>query len=360
MIELRLQVDPLPLDEPTVVRLVERPPENDFDATLIQMDTGRREYDFRGFSMTVHAPDSMDLRDDVLLLIPGKRTAHRLIRADSKHNTFLVTEQCDQLCVMCSQPPKKHHYDLFTQFAQAAFLAPHNAYIGVSGGEPTIHKDRLFGFLRTAAASRPDLKFHVLTNGQHLARDDLCALRELGHGRVLWGVPVYSAVPAVHDEIVGKAGAYAQLMRGLDVLFSAGADVELRTVVMSQNFEGLPALADQISVRLPFVAVWALMQMERIGHGRMNWKSSFKDTSVDFGALARALDIAQARGVNAVLYNFPLCSVPGSYRNIAPSTISDWKRAYVDFCDSCAERSACGGFFEWYKHDEGFKRLAAL
>ena len=30
-----------------------------------------------------------------------------LFRASSKHNSFLVTEQCNHYCLMCSQPPKK-------------------------------------------------------------------------------------------------------------------------------------------------------------------------------------------------------------------------------------------------------------
>ncbi len=77
---------------------------------------------------------------DVILMFPEQRTAHRLIRANSQHNTLLVTEQCDQLCVMCSQPPKKHHVDLFDQFSAAIRLAPPHAFIGLSGGEPCFTK----------------------------------------------------------------------------------------------------------------------------------------------------------------------------------------------------------------------------
>jgi hypothetical protein len=119
-------------------------------------------------------------------------------------------------------------------------------------------------------------------------------------------------------------------------------------------------LAQQIAVRLPFIERWAIMQLENIGYGRMNWKSSFKDTSSDFGELSRAVDMATAKGMAVSLYNFPLCSVPAGYRRLAPATISDWKNKHEDFCDGCSARGECGGFFEWYDHRHGFSQLGAL
>ena len=203
-------------------------------------------------------------------------------------NTLLITEQCDQLCVMCSQPPKKHHVDFFDQFAIAAKLAPSGAYIGISGGEPLLHKERLFEFLVSTAAARPDLRFHILTNAQHFEADDLKRLDEIGLERVLWGIPLYACDEELHDGIVGKPGAFHRLERNLAFLTRAGASVELRTVVMQQNWNALPALAGYIATRLPIVSVWALMQLERIGYGRMNWRKTFKDTSTDFSALTSA------------------------------------------------------------------------
>ena len=31
-----------------------------------------------------------------------------LFRSSSNHNSILLTEQCDNYCLMCSQPPKDH------------------------------------------------------------------------------------------------------------------------------------------------------------------------------------------------------------------------------------------------------------
>lgn len=357
MIDLRLKIEPMPIVEPLVMRLQDQFSESDHDAVLIEKTAHSREYDFNGFSATIYVEEDVDLQGDVLLILPGKAVAHRLIRANSRHNTFLVTEQCDQLCVMCSQPPKKHHNDIFDQLGIAASLAPQNAYIGISGGEPLLHKERLFQLLKDAAANRPDLRFHILSNGQHFAPDDMNFLEELGPDRVLWGIPLYAAEPALHDQIVGKTGAFNRLQANFAMLAETGASIELRTVILKQNWSSLPALADYAWTKLPFIRTWALMQLENIGYGRMNWDISFQDTSIDFSNLSKAVNLAMTRGLNVSLFNFPLCTVPRDYRRFAPSTISDWKRKYLPQCDNCEIRSTCGGFFEWYVHEKGFERV---
>ena len=362
MIDLRLEIDPLPIVEPLVIRLRNEPAkcETEHDAVLVEGNGTRLEYDYNGFSLGLRRRDDENFDGDVILAFPGQRTAHRLIRSASPHNTFLVTEQCDQLCVMCSQPPKKHHADLFSQFAVAASLAPVNATIGISGGEPLLHKDRLFSMVEAVASARPDIRFHILSNGQHLSAEDVGRLVSIGTERIFWGIPLYAADGLTHDRIVGKDGAFDKLQRGLAVLMKAGASVELRTVVMQQNEDRLVELADFLFTRLSYIEVWAIMQMERIGYGRMNWATCFHDSSTDFAQIAKAIDVSAARGISVALYNFPLCSVPAQYREFALSTISDWKRKYLNICEKCGSRAACGGFFEWYSHNEGFAALGAL
>lgn len=361
MIQLRLPVEPLPIVEPLVIRLRDTAQDlGPHDALLIDTSATRKEYDFHGFSVALEAPESTQLDNDVIMVVPGQASARRLIRAGSAHNTLVVTEQCDQLCVMCSQPPKKHHVDFFDYLETAASLAPVGAYIGLSGGEPLLHKARLFGMLLSLSRSRPDLRFHILSNGQHFDRQDISILTEIGIERILWGIPLYSADALTHDTIVKKDGAYDRLMESFVTLFEAGAMIELRTVVLQQNYDCLPALASFIGTMLPFLDRWAIMQLENIGFARMNWGSSFKDTSTDFGNIGRAINITEAGGVSVQLYNFPLCSVPERYRAFGHATISDWKNKHQSFCASCRARSECGGFFEWYDHARGFKELGPL
>lgn len=360
MIPLRLKAELPPIDEPLVVRLRDRHAgdfHDDREAALIGIAEGWREYDFNGFSLRIEAEPGQSLDGDVVMAFPGRPVVHRLIRARSRHNTFLVTERCDQLCVMCSQPPKQAHLDLFAQFGQAALLAPLGATIGISGGEPLLFKEQIFALIGNTLSVRPDLRFHVLTNAQHFDSDDGPFLHGRARDRVLWGIPLYAPDAADHDAIVVKDGAFARLFQSVATLAKAGAQIELRTVVTRRNAALLPRLARLIATELPFCTSWALMQLEPIGFGRMNWDTLFHDSSVDFGPIARALNIALARDIDVALYNFPLCTIPEEYRTYAPSTISDWKQKYLETCQGCSLKTRCGGFFEWYDPDRGFARV---
>lgn len=359
MIPLRLRSQCEAKLPPFVVRISDALSCHEADAALISHEPGILTYRARNADFRIKDVVPADILGDVLLVDPRRQIAHRLIRAGSPHNTFLITEQCDQLCLMCSQPPKPHHEDMFGHFLSAALLAPVGAEIGLSGGEPLLHKVRLIAFLDAVLTDRNDLSFHILTNGQHFDPSDLPWLRR-HRRRLLWGIPIYSATSSMHDEIVGKDGAFGNLTRNLALLELAGAAVELRTVILKQNEPDLPDLADFITRQLPFASRWAIMQMERIGYGRMNWNRCFFDNSTNFAKLGIAIDVMRARRQDVELYNFPLCTVPPPYQNLAMKAISDWKRKYLSACSSCAERQNCGGFFEWYREDDGFMEIHPL
>lgn len=298
-----------------------------------------------------------DVAGDVLLVDPARGQIERLIRANSPHNTLLVTERCDQLCQMCSQPPKKTHEDRFALLEQACLLAPDHATIGITGGEPTLYKADLFALLESVLAQRADLSFHVLTNGQHFDENDCERLRDGCCRRVLWGIPLYARSPNIHDTIVAKVGAYEVLHESFGWLLRAGARVELRTVLMSENAQELHALAHHIAHRLSFIEQWSIMQLESIGFARNRWRRLLFDHADNFAPVSVALDRARLHGVRPALFNFPLCTVPPAYRQFAVRSISDWKQKFVEPCDACSSRSACGGFFEWHP-DEDAKRWA--
>ena len=294
----------------------------------------------------------VEVLGDVLLIDPQARTAERLIRAKSPHNTLLVTERCDQLCQMCSQPPKKTHNDRFALLQKACLLAPQRLVIGITGGEPTLYRQDLLNLIETVLDARPDLSFHVLTNGQHFEADDGERLRNPIFERVVWGIPIYSAEPALHDEIVGKPGAFERLHESLGYLARAGARIEQRTVVLSTNATTFERLAAHVTSRLPFVESWAIMQLENIGFARNRWTSLLFDHAANFAPIAAAINRAVLHDQYVQLFNFPLCTVPEQYRQFAVRSISDWKQKYASACADCSARQSCGGFFEWHPQQD--------
>lgn len=306
--------------------------------------------------IVVEGVSARDLDGDIVLVHPGgdrPGRIERILRAGSNHNTLLITERCDQLCIMCSQPPKKTHVDRFSAFEEACLLAEPNALIGVSGGEPTLYKNQLCSMLERVLSARPDVEFHVLSNAQHFDAADVERLRSPLYRRVSWGIPIYAAEPVLHDAIVGKCGAFDRLEESFAHLIMAGARVELRTVLLSENMAKLPELARYISSRLRFIEVWSIMQLENIGFARNRWSNLYVNHSVNFEPIATALEQAVLHGVSAQLFNFPRCSVPEPIRMYTVASISDWKRKYMPACSGCREREQCCGFFEWHPEDDG-------
>jgi His-Xaa-Ser system radical SAM maturase HxsC len=318
------------------------------DARLLVENEGAAVFAGDAGLLEVFGVPAQDMNGDVVLVEPSGRRVERLLRAGSSHNTLLVTERCDQLCQMCSQPPKKTHNDRFKVLTEAALLAEPGAVVGITGGEPTLYKAELLAMMETVLTQRPDLQFHVLTNGQHFEDEDVERLRQPLYRRVQWGIPLYAASPDLHDMIVGKVGAFSRLKDSFARLILAGANVELRTVLLSSNLEELPAIARFVCSRLRFVDAWSIMQLENIGYARARWAHLYVDHSLAFAPIAQAIDMATLHGVSARLFNFPRCTVPAPYRELAAASISDWKRRYAAACTDCSEQQECSGFFEWH------------
>jgi His-Xaa-Ser system radical SAM maturase HxsC len=313
-------------------------------------------------SFTVHGFENDDLRGDVLLCYPERGNAQRLIRRNSAHNTILFTEKCDQLCVMCSQPPKNSDYSwIFPHYMNAILLADEGIRIGISGGEPTLYLDPLLEILEKVAEDRPDISFHILSNAQHISREYVERLRVIhGNLQVLWGIPLYSHKPELHDEIVGKEGAFECLLNNLFNLAASGAQIELRTVVTLLNAQDLPSLSKFIASSIPFISVWAIMAMEPIGYAKANKAQVFYDHSLFPEPILAAIDYGELRGINPKLYNFPRCTIPPGHRDFCTDSISDWKKKYLSVCNDCSEKDACCGFFEWYDDNWRWQGVATI
>lgn len=351
MIPLMLDVH-TDADAPFVVRVGDAGPGR---AARIGGDAERGLYTSEAGLFEVGLGTAGDLEGDVLLVDPLKGRAERLFRRGSLHNTLLVTERCDQLCVMCSQPPKKSHEDRFALLTEACLLADPGETIGISGGEPTLFKSQLLDMVETVLSMREDLSFHILTNGQHFEADDVSRLRSPVYDRVEWGIPLYAANPVLHDNVVAKPGAFERLEQSLAVLLMAGSLVELRTVLLHDNIDFLPELARHVTARLSFIGAWSIMQLENIGFARNRWHNLYVDHRKNFTPIAHALDLAKLHGLDVRLFNFALCSVPKLYRSFAAASISDWKRKFAPACDDCSMKHECSGFFEWHPTDASMK-----
>lgn len=352
--------------EPKVVRLrtPSAPPTSDRDAALIVRDDDWPLADKHGYRLAVGRdarPGGAALSyvqlpagfaeltgGDVLSIYPQSGRVRVLYRRSSRHNFFLVTERCNNYCLMCSQPPRKVDDGwLIDEIAQVLPLVDSSTpALTFTGGEPLTEWRRFLGLLEMTRDLLPDTAVHVLTNGRAFASPEVAsAWAAVGHPNLSAGVPIYAAVDHIHDYVVQAKGAFDQTVLGVLQLKDRGQRVEIRIVLHAITAQRLRETCSWIARNLPYVDHVALMGMENTGFAIANDDKLWIDP-VDYQeSLKASVDVLAAAGVNVSVYNLPLCVLEPSIRPFAVQSISDWKNTYVQECDDCSARSNCAGFF---------------
>ena len=302
-------------------------------------------------------PDpSLRLPDDLGHLTAGDIVAiasdgHRvtvLWKSTATHNSLLLTEQCDNYCLMCSQPPKDREDSwLFGRARNVVSLLPRSAFsLGLTGGEPTLHADALVDLLEHCRDTAPWVQLHLLSNGRRFA--DASFTRRyagIGHPDLMVGIPVYAPEAGLHDYVVQAAGAFEETIYGILNLAALGQRVEIRIVIQKHTVPVLHDLAVFIARNLPFVDQVALMGLEMTGLARPNSSEVWIDPAGYQSELrAATLTLASAR-ISTMIYNHQLCVLDEQLWPYAVRSISDWKNDYLDICRRCAVQDRCGGVF---------------
>lgn len=268
---------------------------------------------------------------------------------NSNDNTLFVTEQCNNHCIMCCQPPKrKDDIDrLFRENIRMIRTAPKELKVlGISGGEPTLLGDKLFELIAEIRQFLPDTSIHLLSNGRAFADQGFThRLKTIAGDRVCVGVPFHSDYPGDHDMIAGAKGAYVETMLGLYTLASEGIEIELRIVLNRLNYSRLPLMSEFIGKNLPFVHWVAFMGMEKTGLAVRNLNKIWIEPQEYITELTEAVQRLYDWDIDTAIYNIPLCLLPKKYHQFAEQSISDWKVKYQPCCAGCALKDRCCGSF---------------
>lgn len=309
-------------------------------------------------------PETMDYisNDDVVVLSPDKISIKVLYRKNSPSNSILVTENCNNFCLMCSQPPRNinDRYLVDEILKMIPLISPETKEIGITGGEPTLLGDDLIAIFKRFKSYLPNTSVHVLTNGRNFIQTDFVKkIAEMEHPDLMFGIPLYSDVPSIHDYVVQATNAYNETLKGIINLKSMNQKVEIRVVLHKQTYKRLPQLAEFITRNLLFVDHIALMGLEMMGFTKANLSSLWIDP-VDYQReLVEAVNILDRFGMNVSIYNHQLCLLDKKLWQFARKSISDWKNEYMQECDGCSMKSDCGGFFSsaHFKHSNHIKAI---
>lgn len=290
---------------------------------------------------------------DVLSVAADGGALRVIWRQASQQNSILLTERCDNFCLMCSQPPKRRNDDWLLADAMdlVRLLPPDTQQFGITGGEPTIYGDGLIQLLKLCTTLIPVAGVHVLSNGRRFSDLEFAqAWAGIKNENLMVGIPVYGTEPSLHDYVVQAEGAFSETIAGIMNLASVDQRIEVRVVIHKQTAPALVEIAEFIARNLPFVEQVALMGLEMTGFARANIDEIWIDP-VDYApALTEAAAILDDAGMRTMIYNHQLCLIEREAWPFAVHSISDWKNEYHDECAKCAVMQECGGFFQSARH----------
>lgn len=317
------------------------------------LDTGRRtQRSITGLQELVNV-------GDLVFVAADGRSLRTYLSAKAKQNTILLTEECNNACLFCSQPPRPNgeFFDV-AQSALSEFSAP--CTIGLSGGEPTLHWEKFIELCKEFSKYKI-FSFHILTHGRTFS--DAGKAREFydtgAPNFSVLGIPVHGHEERSHDLLSGAEGSFKETMNGLINLAMIGVAIEVRVVINAYNIKLLENIAIRIRSLLKGSPIFvALMQMEPVGWARTNFDRLQVAPEYAAEHLSAAAAVFETAGIPFGLYNYPLCQVPENLRGACHQSISDWKKYFASTCRSCSVRSRCCGFFSSSVDKRLFKPIA--
>jgi His-Xaa-Ser system radical SAM maturase HxsC len=303
---------------------------------------------FQGRRLAVPLKYSYLADGDVLGFDHSSRKFRTLFRRNSAHNSFLVTERCNNYCLMCSQPPKDvdDRWILSEIRESLPLIDPATRALTFTGGETLSDWKDFIAVLKECRDWLPTTSVQVLTNGRAFANSIIVdAWKAIGHPSLMAAIPVYASVDYVHDHVVQAKGAFDETILGILKLKDRGQRVEIRVVLHALTAPIIEDTGRWIARNLSFVDHVALMGLENTGFAIANDAMLWMDPMDYRDGLARAVDHLSAAGVNVSIYNLPKCVLPRSVWPQAVQSISDWKNDFVEECTRCDEKNGCSGFF---------------
>jgi His-Xaa-Ser system radical SAM maturase HxsC len=285
---------------------------------------------------------------DIVKINTERKSLRTLYRKNSFHNSLLMTERCNNFCLMCSQPPKEidDSYIINDVMRAIPLMSPETQVLGITGGEPTLLGDKLVQIIRSIKNNLPQTSLHILSNGRTFKNLAYCkAIAEINHSDLMIGIPIYSDISSMHDYVVQADGAFDDTIRGIINLKSTGVKVEIRVVVHKATYQRLPQLAQFIRRNLTFCDRVAIMGLEMTGFTKINLEKLWIDPKDYQSQLKEAVALLDHAKMTVSIYNHQLCILDPSLHRFNVKSISDWKNEYMPECVDCLRKEECGGFF---------------
>lgn len=289
------------------------------------------------------------INQDIIEIISTNKIAKVLFRVNSGDNALVVTNNCNCNCIMCPEPFSVRQNDTIPVERIVNMISLIDStpnYLCITGGEPTILKEKLFVILDECKEKLTNTNFMLLTNARMFSYMNYAKEFNLHRpSHIVLGVPIYGNSSEIHDTITNTIGSFQQTVNGVKNLIELDNNIELRIVVSKLNYKNLIELSNFIISNFSEVLRVNIMALEMLGNAIINKESVWIGFDEIKGIIKETAVNLIRNGIETYLFNFPLCFVDESLWSIALKSISDYKVRYYDECEICKAKEKCGGFF---------------
>ena len=277
-----------------------------------------------------------------------------LIRKQYDHSereaTVFITGQCNSNCIMCpdSDAARQRNTGFSEEwlFRYIAMLPSDITHLVVTGGEPTLRTETFLRAMQLLADRFCETECLLLSNGRSFASKKLTErLLSYCPQYLTVAVPVHGHAADLHDYITRAEGSFRQTFAGIKHLLAHKVAVEIRIVVSKLNYKYLTDIAELIVSEFPTAAIVNLIGLETLGNCAKNLSSVFIDYAASFPYIKDALLVLLKAGMNASIYNYPLCMVERGFWSLCQRSITPSKIVYPHECARCDAKKYCSGFF---------------
>lgn len=260
--------------------------------------------------------------------------------------TLFITNQCNANCIMCPQPPKKDDYSLLNMNMSILNNLKNESIkkIGITGGEPTLKENDLLLLLKKSYELYPLAKIDILTNAKKLSNFNYAKNLAISNPNIKFCISFPSDNENDFNEIL-KSNIYNDAIFAIQNLALLRQEIELRIVIVNQNYKRLLNISEFIYRNFPFVSHIAFMGMEVIGHAYDNYESIKVSPSEFSDNLLDAVRFLNQRQMNVSIYNLPYCLLDSGLWRFLRNSISNWKQNFEIECNLCTKKNSCSGIF---------------
>lgn len=298
----------------------------------------------------LYGVEDLSVFDDYDVIEVNSAGAYSIVYQNcSSDNVLFITNKCNSNCIMCpdsdasrckEMPNRKDFLDRLID------LIPSDTnHLTITGGEPTLLKWDFIDILTQCKNKFPCTEFLMLSNARSLANAEyresfLNAVPQ----RFRLAVPIYGVDAATHDTITRAQGSFEQTLWALQNIGNR-IELEIRIVVMRKTYQELPNIAKFLAEQLPFISTVSIMGIELMGNAAIGRNLLWVDYPDTVPYIKQAIQILLHAGIDAKIYNYPLCNLPRSLWSMTPRSITGYKIRYKDECNHCIVKEMCGGFF---------------